>query len=300
MLGQGYVFEEGEQILSELLGLSISAKQIQRVSEHYGQQMEEQIRSYKLHKQEAPVLAVKRPDEPVYSMLDGSMLFTRENGWTEIKVGRVFTKSSCVGIQDNRNRILQSQYVCHLGGHKEFLEKWENHIEPYRNKIFIADGAKWIWNHVEDAYPRAVQIVDFFHAVEKIGSYAAIQYSDKAEKEKWMELQKERLRNNEAAAIIEELNSHNTRTTEADKAPTDTIGYYQNNLTRMQYKTYLEKGYLIGSGAIESAHRNVIQQRLKLSGQRWSLQGAQQIANLRACKKSNQWNNLITIIKKAA
>ena len=112
------MFEEGEQILKELLGLSISAKQIQRVSEHYGQQMEEQIASYKLHKQDAPVLPLKQPDEPVYSMLDGSMLFTRENGWTEIKVGRVFTKSSCVGIQDNRNRILQSQYVCHLGGHK--------------------------------------------------------------------------------------------------------------------------------------------------------------------------------------
>lgn len=142
MLGQGYVFEEGEQILGELLGLTISAKQIQRVSEHYGQQMEEQLQSYSLGKQQVPALALKQPDEPVYAMVDGSMLFTRENGWTEIKVGRVFTKSSCVGIQDNRNRILQSQYVCHLGGHKEFLEKWENHIEPYGNKIFIADGAK--------------------------------------------------------------------------------------------------------------------------------------------------------------
>ena len=52
--------------------------------------------------------------------------------------------------------------------------------------------------------------------------------------------------------------------------------------------------------AIESAHRNVIQQRLKLSGQRWSMKGVQQIANLRACKKSNQWDNLISIIKNAA
>lgn len=157
-----------------------------------------------------------------------------------------------------------------------------------------------IWNHVEDAYPRAAQILDFFHAVEKIGSYAAIQYSHKAERDKWMEQQKERLRNNEAAAIIEELNSHKTKTNEADKARTDTIRYYQNNLTRMQYKTYLDKGYLIGSGAIESAHRNVIQQRLKLSGQRWSMQGVQQIANLRACKKSKLWDNLISIIKMAA
>ena len=68
----------------------------------------------------------------------------------------------------------------------------------------------------------------------------------------------------------------------------------------MQYRTYLEKRYLIGSGAIEAAHRNVIQQRLKRSGQRWSVKGAQQIANLRAFKKSNQWNAVIDLINAAA
>lgn len=87
---------------------------------------------------------------------------------------------------------------------------------------------------------------------------------------------------------------------DAEKAQTDAIRYYENNRDRMQYKTYLEKGYLIGSGAIESAHRNLVQQRLKLSGQRWSIEGAQQIMNLRACKKSDQWDQLVGIIKKAA
>ena len=76
--------------------------------------------------------------------------------------------------------------------------------------------------------------------------------------------------------------------------------YYQSNVRRMQYKTFVEKGYMIGSGAIESAHRNVVQQRLKLSGQRWSVKGAQQIVDLRACKKSNQWNTVVHLIKTAA
>jgi hypothetical protein len=262
--------------------------------------MEEQIQEYAANKEIAPVLPLKRPEEPVYAMVDGSMLFTREKGWTEIKVGRVFTESSCVSIQDKRNKILQSQYVCHLGGHTEFLEKWESYIEPYRTQVFIADGAKWIWNHVEDAYPGAAQILDFFHAVEKVGNYAALQYPDKGYRDKWIEVQKQRLRNNEAVKIIEELKATAPLTTEAEKVCTDTIRYYENNIARMQYKTYLEKGYLIGSGAIEAAHRNVVQQRLKLSGQRWSQQGAQQIANLRACKKSNQWATLVSIIKKAA
>ena len=68
----------------------------------------------------------------------------------------------------------------------------------------------------------------------------------------------------------------------------------------MQYKTYLEKGLTIGSGAIESAQKSVIQQRLKLSGQRWSIKGAQYIANLRCAYKSNNWKSIQYLIKNAA
>lgn len=299
LLGQGYVFEEGEEILKTLLGVEMSAKQIQRVSEHYGAKMEEEIQGY-AQNEKAPVLKLKEPEEPVYAMFDGSMIFTREEQWKEIKVGRVFTESSCVSVQENRHQILQSQYVCHLGGHKEFLEKWESYVDSYAKKVFIADGAKWIWNHVTDAYPEAVQILDFFHAVEKLGAYATIQYSKDTQRNKWMDTQKERLRNNKVNGVINSLKRSKGKNKEADKARLNAIGYYENNRERMQYKTYLATGYIIGSGAIESAHRNVIQQRLKLSGQRWSLDGAQRIANLRACKKSNQWKTLINLIKVAA
>jgi hypothetical protein len=300
LLGQAYVFEESEEILAQLLGISVSAKQIQRVSEHYGQALEEQQQQYGQDQLEPPVLKLKAPQEPVYVMMDGSMVFTREEGWKEMKVGRLFNQSACTPIQEHRNQIMQSLYVCHLGDHQAFTAKWESYCEPYQNKICIADGAKWIWNWVEDCYPQAVQILDYFHAAEKLGSYAALQYPDSAQRNKWMEVQQQRLRNNEADKIIAALQNCSGSTKEADKARTDVIRYYENNLGRMQYRTYLEKGYLIGSGAIEAAHRNVIQQRLKLSGQRWSTQGAQQIANLRASKKSNRWNAVIDLIHAAA
>lgn len=100
--------------------------------------------------------------------------------------------------------------------------------------------------------------------------------------------------------MIEILAQWKGRNKEAEKLRIDVIRYYQNNKVRMQYKTYLEAGYLISSGPIESAHRNVVQQRLKLSGQRWSEKGAQQIVNLRACQKSNRWPELVNIIKFAA
>jgi hypothetical protein len=66
------------------------------------------------------------------------------------------------------------------------------------------------------------------------------------------------------------------------------------------YKTYLAKGYLIGSGAMESAHRNVIQQRMKRSGQRWTIEGGQQVLNLRTTYLSNKWGKVQNYVRNAA
>ena len=64
----------------------------------------------------------------------------------------------------------------------------------------------------------------------------------------------------------------------------------------LSYTQYAKQGLLIGSGAIEAAHREILQKRLKLSGQRWTIKGAQQIANLRTYKKSNSWNEVKNLI----
>ena len=74
------------------------------------------------------------------------------------------------------------------------------------------------------------------------------------------------------------------------------LNYLTTNKKRINYGDYIKQGMLIGSGAIEAAHRNVLQKRLKLSDQRWTIKGAQQIANLRTCKKSNNWNEVKSLI----
>jgi len=153
---------------------------------------------------------------------------------------------------------------------------------------------------VEDCYPQAMQILDFYHALEKLGVYAGFQYSDQNRRSGWMERQKQCLLAGGVDQLLCELKDTVATNKEARKARQDVVRYYENNKKRMQYKDYREKGYMIGSGAIEAAHRNVVQQRLKLSGQRWSIAGAQQIVNLRASKKSNQWNTVVQLIKSAA
>lgn len=73
--------------------------------------------------------------------------------------------------------------------------------------------------------------------------------------------------------------------------------YYQEHEDRMLYKS---QGLLIGSGPIEAAHRSVLQNRMKLSEQKWTIKGANAIANLRYFKESNAWHIIHKFIQAAA
>jgi hypothetical protein len=92
--------------------------------------------------------------------------------------------------------------------------------------------------------------------------------------------------------VITNLMRIRSRNKEVVKAKQTAIGYYTEHEDR--------QGLQIGSGPIEAAHRNVIQQRLKLSGQKWSIKGAQAIANLRCYNKSGAWDIIDKLIKLAA
>lgn len=113
-----------------------------------------------------------------------------------------------------------------------------------------------------------------------------------------MECQQGHLLNDQAEEVIEAVEQVTCRT--AKKQQNQLLTYLNNNLARMRYKTYRDQGYCIGSGAIEAPHRNVIQKMLKLSGQRWTQKGLQQVANLRTTYLSNQLDKSQNAIRNAA
>ncbi len=226
-----------------------------------------------------------------YVMTDGAMFLTREESWKEVKMARIFKSQDNVQINKDRNIIAESKYVAHLGSHKEFFPKLEYHIDHLRTLVFIGDGAKWIWNWADDFYSDAVQILDYYHASEHLHEFADCYFQDSEQKQKWVDEQKKLLMRDNVKCVIKNIqNLEKTKNKKAEIKRMKLIGYYQRNHKRMMYKTFIDRGYLIGSGAIESAHRHVLQQRLKLSGQRWTMDGLQQMANLRAVYKSKDWD----------
>lgn len=163
--------------------------------------------------------------------------------------------------------------------------------------IFITDGATWIRHWIEDTYPGAVQILDFYHAAEYLHGFAQEYFSDPKARKKWAGKQKKLLLHSklsEALQNIESLEAH----PKSDEQRESLLNYYRTNQGRMDYKRYRKLGVgLIGSGAIEATHRSLVQKRLKLSGQRWTVLGVQNILNLRSQEMSGRWPNIVKLIE---
>lgn len=117
--------EEAGETLQRLMGVAISNKQVQRVSEHYGACLESAIEEQIEEGAGDGYNTEQDASEPTYAMADGSMVFTRTEKWKEIKVGRVFKASNNLELTRNRNWIRQSKYCAYLGGHKAFLDRFE-------------------------------------------------------------------------------------------------------------------------------------------------------------------------------
>ncbi len=298
LVGQSVVYDGACELFGEMMGVEISAPQIQRVCTHYGNAFEPLVESN--CEAVIPRLEGRGGKGPVYVMVDGSMVYTREDQWRELKLGRIFHAGQVVDIHKDRREVMGSVYVAHLGGVDGFFPKFERHLTGYGDKVIIGDGAKWIWNWAEDNYPGALQILDFYHAREKLVLFARHQYKEDKARKDWVKEQSDKLLDDRLEEVMATLRSCRAKNAEARQAKQKAIDYYVEHDDRMQYGTYREKGLMIGSGPIEAAHRSVIQQRMKLSGQKWSVPGAQAIANLRCYKQSGAWGMVKKIIAAAA
>ena len=288
-------YAKSDEILNRFLSVDVNVSQVYRVTNSISEQLsDEDSISERL-------LSMISRDEVLYVEADGSMISTREEGWKEAKLARMFKSSDCLNPNTESAWLQQSQYVAHFGNSKEFCEKTEQIIDSYgrlkSRLVFITDGATWIKNWIEDSYPESVAILDYYHACEHLHNFVVNGMKGESEEfqKQWFEEQKELLLQSCVKQVIENIEATNAKKSEKEKL----INYYQTNIKRMDYKSYRQLGCgIIGSGAIESAHRTVIQKRMKLSGQHWSRNGVNNMLRLRIISMNKQWGKVITLLRK--
>ena len=236
-----------------------------------------------------------------YVEIDGSILCTRESEpWKDVKLGRIFKGSECLNPNTAFSYLCRSQYVAHLGTSRDFGNKLQSAIDSYgelKNRlVFISDGAPWIREWIADHYPLSCTILDFYHLMEHLYQFADLAFAGAPlEKREWCDWQKALLLESDVEIVLQNIASTVAKDTDKKKL----ITYCQNNKKRMRYKQYRNIGCgIIGSGAIESAHRTVIQKRMKLSGQRWSREGAENMLQLRGTAMNCLWHKVIEVCKR--
>ena len=155
----------------------------------------------------------------------------------------------------------------------------------------VGDGASWIKRQVEERFgSNGIYLIDLMHLCEYLAE-AAPRCTDTPVP--WLDEQKARLKTNQAAIILGTLLPHlEPPSTAEENAPVrKAYRYLRNRMDQVDYQGAIEKGLPIGSGEIESAHRYVVQARLKRPGAWWSPENIDYMLALRLCRINQQWEN---------
>jgi hypothetical protein len=146
-----------------------------------------------------------------------------------------------------------------------------------------------------------VQIVDFYHACEHLHAMCQAVESDDERTKALFKRWRKRMKNNGIPGILEATSARlSSLGPDARKVAEDEMSCFETHAERMKYRTFRRKGYFIGSGAIEGACRHIVAQRAKLSGMRWSCDGAENVMAFRCLIKSNLFDDYCRSKRQAA
>lgn len=155
----------------------------------------------------------------------------------------------------------------------------------------VGDGATWIADQIDQQFgAQGRYLIDFYHICDYLAA-AAKSCAPRHEKA-WMDQQKDRLKQNNSPSVLAELGAFlEPDTVESQNAPVRACyRYIKNRPRQLDYQAALAQGLPIGSGEIESAHRYIIQQRLKLPGAWWTPDNVDSMLALRIIRANDKWD----------
>lgn len=299
--GSSTSFIDAAELLQRLTGLKISPESVRLRTEERGRLLEE--------REEASIARVVRTQEPAEELdrapgklvveTDGVMVRYLD-GWHEVKLGLLggyvdgkLVAPSYVAARESAEtfgpRLLAEAA---RRGALEVLS-WQGGVTSpglavLPEVVVLGDGAHWIWNLAADYFGRRIEIVDFYHASEHLWVLAKVLYGEGTVAAKiWADRQIGDLLNKGIKPVLEALNQAEAPTSQAAEELRRERDYFRSNAHRMEYQTFRAQGLPIGSGAIESAAKHLVQQRFKRPGARWSEPGAQAVLAVR-CRLISQ------------
>lgn len=307
-------FLEGSNLLSELAGVFVGPKSIERTAKKLGSAIAADEIAYVEEKPNS--------SDTMYAGVDGTGIPMRKNEVAgrsgkqtdgssktrEVKQCVVWT-ADARDDEGNPVRDLGSvsysaaiegcawSNICKDGDTPPFARRVERELTRRgfflaRRQVFIGDGALWIWNLASLIVPEAIQIVDLYHAKEHLSGLANNIFGIGNElSRQWAADRHHELESGDIDVLLQAIRCQIPSNGNTGSMALRELEYFSNNRQRMNYAYFRSLGLCVGSGVVEASCKVVIAQRLKRSGMFWSLRGANSIIALRCSLFSNTFDD---------
>ena len=302
-------FEQAAEDLRCYAGLKLEPREIERVAEDVGREVEQWLSTQQGQSLQGfvPRSTAAPPLPKFYISFDGTGVPVRKNELLgrrgkqadgsartrEVKLGCVFTQ---VGVDKEGHPQRDPDSTTYVGaiesstlfGWRLYAEALRRGLVQAKEVIVLTDGARYNRTIAQTHFPEAVHIVDLFHAYEHLTACAQIVWGQEAKAPKaWRNL----LEAGNISRLLHKAGKTLPASGASKKSLLKQLGYFENNALQMRYAEYREKKFFVGSGVVEAGCRTVIGERLKQSGMRWSIRGANAIIALRCCILSGRFED---------
>ena len=301
-------FAEGSELMQDLAGVPVDAKQVERTAEALGREIAQDERD---------VVEPEPPGAPtMYLGMDGTGIPMRASelagragkqpdGSSKTREVKLCTVWTAEARDDEGAPVRDSGSVTYSAAIEsaasrdtdeqpsDFAQRVDREgrrrgFDQAERRVVLGDGAVWIWNLADEQFPGAIQIVDLYHAKGHLWDVAQAIYGAGSDLgEPWAKQRREELDEGKIDAVLAALQVHAQANHEARKC----LDYVTRNQLRMRYPEFRAQGLCVSSGVVEPGCKVAIGTRLKRAGMHWTAAGADAIIALRCCKLSGRFED---------
>lgn len=291
-------FAQAATVLGRLLQITVTKETARRTTERAGAAyVAAQTDAVAFLEAAAPLA----PPGPAVQQLsvDGAMVPLTGGVWAEVKTLAIGTVH--LGCGDRPPHTTDLSYFSRMAEHETFnrLATVETHrrgTERAGQVVAVVDGADWIQGFVDLHCPHALRILDWPHAAGYLAQAAhALFGPGTAATSAWLEQQLHELRQGDPDRVLAELGQRHAAAVTAGQAEVSAIlhtslAYLRKRRDQINYALWRAAGYPIGSGAVESANKVVVEARLKGAGMHWHRRHVNPMVALRTALCSDRWD----------
>lgn len=298
-------YERAANAFVDLSGVSLSKSSLQQLVVAYGgalvaQQAEEantMIKPPAKEEVESEWRQIPQPASDTMSVShDGVMVNLRNEEWKEVKLVSVAAVEQQLNPASGELEVKLSQQSYRAGlwdaatfAIQQWAETERRGIPKAKRLACVADGAVWIWQLVLMCFSPCFEILDWWHASQRLWTIAQATFDSSAQATAWVEQQQKLWAEGKLPAFFHQVRLLYPRAQPLPDPVRQAILYLFRQRKRMRYAYFRQLGLPIGSGTVESACKVVVQARMTQAGMRWSRTGAQAMLALRCALLSNRW-----------